>query len=152
MSNDPLEAEVVQDNSPGQADSHSEYAHGMESGVDRDSAEVVKNIHSMYSDALKIVGAGNAAGAAAAGAALHNFANLHGLIKFGGICFLLGVVCFAVGIFFLFAMTFAGTRIVGAARRGKTKEFINEQAAFATDCIRPLVYAAFIGAALFFGV
>ena len=48
-------------------------------------------------DALKVMGAGNAAGVIAAAAALKNFSDHALLIKIAGASFLLGVFCFAIG-------------------------------------------------------
>ena len=119
---------------------------------ENDTFKQLRQVCAIYSDVLKVIAAGNATGVIAAGAALNTFSNRPVLIMFlkvGGVSFLLGVFCFAIGFALLFSMVIAASRIPGAFKRGHTMEFVDYKADFAISLITPLVRFAEAGAVLF---
>jgi hypothetical protein len=71
-------------------------------------------------EAIKVIGAGNAAGVVAAGAALTPFAKYPTtliLIKFGGLCFFTGVFLFACAFAAIHLSVFQYDEMLHAARR-----------------------------------
>jgi hypothetical protein len=116
-----------------------------------DSFKPMRDLYAIFGDALKMVGAGNAAGVVATAAALKTFSEHTILIKTAGVIFLFGVFCYAIGFFLLFAGFIAAARVPGAIRRGKTMEFVDYQTNFASDwCFPGAMKLAFAGLALFF--
>ena len=75
-----------------------------------------------WAEAVKVIGAGNAAGVVAAGAALNTFAQrpeVLGWIKGGGIFFFIGIFTFAGAFALIHLSTFTYDEMLHSARRGK---------------------------------
>jgi hypothetical protein len=104
-----------------------------------------------WTDALKVIGAGNGAGVLAAGSAisaLSGHANVVPWLKIGGGFFFVGLICFAVAFFLIHRAVFAFDDMLHATRR-KDVASIDSNAAASSRLMQATEHLANIGSIAF---
>lgn len=111
----------------------------------------VFDLANKWSEALKVVGAGNGAGLVAAGAALSAFAKYPAVllfIKIGGACFFVGVVTFALGFASIQLAIFTYDEMLHARRKNDAAQ-VAEQGATSSSAMNAANRLAIISALSF---
>jgi hypothetical protein len=105
-----------------------------------------------WTDAIKVIGAGNGAGAIAAGAALNLFSQRSEVllwVKFGGVTFFVGVFAFALAFFSIHSSFFFYDEMLHATRN-KDIDQINRYASASTTAMNAANWFSYLGIATFF--